>query len=103
MHPKHKIVTQLEDVPALIHYDIKEHPGYYGAFTTQQTPGFLPNGTRIKKGSGEEGDLTPPGTLGTVLGSMSHPAIGGGYFVAWDNAPKRAVFVMNFKIERAEG
>jgi hypothetical protein len=67
--------------------------GWVGVFTTKTAPGALINGTRvIKVAQDPEGDRTPPGTAGRVLGSIGHPdLVGIMYFIEWDNAPKFAV------------
>lgn len=81
--------------------NIENHPGWVGAFTRDQAKGAIPNGTRIKKTASEEGDATPDGTLGTVLGSMRAPPEMGMlliYFVEWDNRKRVAVSCMGWKI-----
>lgn len=82
---------------------VKEHEGWTGVYTTREYPGAIPNGTRIKKiAEDPEGDRTPLGAEGTVLGSiMPTPFDPVGYFVEWDAAPKNAVFVVDWKIGRA--
>lgn len=78
---------------------IGEHDGWTGVFTRNQYEGArFRNETRIVKAAEEPGDTTPLGTLGTVLGSVGHPDLGAGYFVEWDNRPRHAVFVVEFKI-----
>lgn len=81
---------------------IKNHPGYFGAFTTAEASGAYPNGTRIQKVFTEEGDSTPLGVEGTVLGSIDSGELGIAYFVEWDNKPNIAVTVMAKKIGVAE-
>jgi hypothetical protein len=82
----------------------REEPGWTGAFTRQQAPGALfANTSRIKKDKGEPGDTTPVGTEGTVLGSYYLPERGFGYFVEWDDKPRVAVFVVGWKLAKAEG
>jgi hypothetical protein len=79
----------------------RKYPGYHGAFTRDQAPGALANGTRIMKANSEEGDAHPDGALGTVLGSMSHPEIQNGaamYFIEWDARPKVAIATIGFKV-----
>lgn len=84
------------------HFGIRDHPGYFGAFTRRTEPGYLPSGSRVRKAKEDPGgDLTPLGTLGTVLGSFEHPEVGGGYFVEWDCAPARASFCARAKVEAA--
>jgi hypothetical protein len=73
-------------------YKPKEHPGWLGMFTTEEYPGALRNGTVIEKATFEQGDGTPIGAKGRVLGSMGHPEIGVGYFVEWEARPRMAVF-----------
>jgi hypothetical protein len=74
------------------------HEGWTGLFTRQQAEGALPNKTRISKVRTEAADGHPIGTQGTVLGSISHPDVGMGYFVEWDPHPRTAVFVVSWKI-----
>jgi hypothetical protein len=71
------------------------------AFTTNQAPGALPNGTEIIKIKSEPRDANPVGTRGKVLGSMSHPDVGLGYFVEWTHMRGVPVFVVDWKIGRA--
>lgn len=86
-------------------------PGWAGAFTRDHAPGAYPSGTRIVKVREEDGDSTPIGTGGTVLGSLDGTLVeylnpeGGRvwhfYFVEWDNRPRTAVGVMDWKVEAA--
>lgn len=78
---------------------VRAHAGWSGQFTTQQHPGALPNGTRIRKKRAEAGDMNPIGATGRILGSMGAPAVGVGYFVEWDYLPQCAVFIIAGKIE----
>lgn len=81
-----------------------EYPGWNGAFTRGQAANALPNGTTIEKAQGEEGDGTPLGTRGVVLGSFSHPKVLNGetlYFVEWANRPRWAVAVIAWKLRPA--
>jgi len=78
--------------------DFGEHDGYAGVYTRHESEGCLKNGTRIYKSMSDDGDATPTGTAGTVLGSLSDPRVGKGYFVEWDDKPKTAVFVIEQKI-----
>lgn len=75
---------------------------WIGAFTREQAPNAkFANGTRIRKAKQEAGDATPLGTKGTVLGSISHPDVRNGavlYFIEWDNRPKTAVGVIEWKL-----
>jgi hypothetical protein len=73
--------------------------GWVGAFTRDQVPqAKFKNGARIEKILRETGDLSPLGTLGTVLGSMYAPEVGVGYFVEWDRTPRLAVMVVEDKL-----
>lgn len=83
-----------------VHYE----PGWRGAFTRATAVGAMPSGTRIVKASSEEGDATPDGTPGIVLGSFSHPSVQAGivlYFVEWADKPKQAMAVTEAKVRRA--
>lgn len=73
--------------------------GWSGNFTREQAPGAYPNGTRIEKTASKPGDGSPDGAKGTVLGSMSHPMVGNGYFVEWDAYPRHAVFVAGPRVK----
>lgn len=84
--------------------------GWLGGLTRNQAPGAYPNGSRIMKVGAEDGDSTPLGTGGTVLGSLDGSTLGFvnphgevirfGYFVEWDDRPRTAVFVCDWKIDR---
>jgi hypothetical protein len=77
--------------------------GWHGAFTRDQVPDAkFSNGARITKVQEEKGDSTPLGTEGTVLGSLGHPKFGVGYFVEWDDKPRYAVFVIEWKLNDAK-
>jgi hypothetical protein len=82
--------------------DLHEEPGWTGVFTRNEAPGCYPNTTRVVKVQMEAGDANPLGTTGTVLGSLSHPAMGTAYFVEWDTMPRVAVAVMAWKLARQE-
>lgn len=83
-------------------------PGWLGAFTREQATGAYRNGSRIVKAREEDGDATPLGTGGTVLGSvdgrvlgMTNPdgsLIAYAYFVEWDNRPRMAVGTTDWKL-----
>jgi hypothetical protein len=85
------------------------HSGYAGVFSRAEAKGALANGTRIRKCNSEEGDGTPDGTGGVILGSVNVRAAGVSaaedhgvtylYFVEWDNRPKVAVGTIDVKIE----
>lgn len=77
----------------------KNEPGWHGAFTRAQVPGAkYRNGARVRKADSEEGDTTPNGELGTVLGSVQVLPLAPAYFVEWDESPRVAVFVVEWKI-----
>lgn len=78
---------------------VRDYPGWVGMHTRDRAPGHLPNGTRVRKVMTEPGDTHPVGSMATILGSMHHPMVGGGYFVEWDATPRHAVFVISSKIE----
>lgn len=78
---------------------LRNWPGWNGGFTRQQAPGAIPNGARVARSDvRENGDITPEGTGGTVLGSFYIPDQGYAYFVEFDNRPKTAIFVVAVKI-----
>jgi hypothetical protein len=77
---------------------VRPHAGWQGQFTTQEQPGAYPNGTRIRKVRMDFGDTHKVGSTGRVLGSLSNPSIGIGYFIEWDHWPRTAVFIMGAKI-----
>ncbi len=92
--------ASVREVPESV--GVRDHPGYFGVFTRAEVPGCWPNGTRVRKHAEDPGgDLTPLGSLGTVLGSMLHPTRGAGYFIEWDRSPRCAVFAGAWKLARA--
>jgi len=82
--------------------DIGPQPGYVGAFTRNQYPSAIPNGTRIVKVKVDRaGDVHPIGSKGVVLGSTGHPSLNDiGYFIEWDDSPRLATLVVGWKIAR---
>jgi hypothetical protein len=81
--------------------EIGNEPGWVGAFTRQQAKGAWPNGTRVVKiAEDPSGDLSPPGSEGAVLGSVSVPERGVAYFIEWDHQPKHAVVCVGWKLNR---
>lgn len=82
--------------------EIKMHPGYQTMFTRQERKGMAKNGTRVFKCNVDPGDTRPIGAKGTVLGSFWHPSLGPAYFIEWDDKPRLAVFVLQWKIARAK-
>ncbi len=85
--------------------DLRLEPGWFGAFTREEAPGALKNGTRIVKVWCEAGDATRLGIQGTVLGSIIHPSIDSGnpmYFIEWDNRLRCAVGTITKKIAAVE-
>jgi hypothetical protein len=88
-------------LPEKMPFGIREHHGWYGAFTTQEVLGAGRNGTKVVKVKEDpNGDTTPLGTVGTVLGSIYEPRVYQGpfYFVEWDDKPMVAVGVIDWKI-----
>ena len=79
--------------------NLHTHPRYDGLFTTDQYPGAYPNGSRVTKINAEPGDTHQNGSTATVLGSFGHPDVGHGYFVEWDDCPKKAVFIEASKVQ----
>ena len=80
--------------------------GWAGQFTRAVADGAWPNGTRVVKQKSEEGDSTPDGTPGIVLGSLRFPDVMNNaifYFVAWADAPRVAVGCMEWKLRVADG
>lgn len=83
-------------------------PGWVGGFTRHQAAEAYPNGSRIVKLPGEAGDATAVGTYGTVLGSLPGDLVvvynpnglrlAYFYFVEWDDKPRCAVGVADWKI-----
>jgi hypothetical protein len=94
------IFSQGIDEHILRALNIRNHPGYLGAFTRDSVEGAIPNGTRIVKAKQEADDATPLGTEGVVLGSIFAANISESpmYFVEWANKPKFAVGVIGWKI-----
>lgn len=80
-------------------FGIREEKGWKGVFTRRQAVSALyPNGMQIQKTFCEDGDVTPKGTGGTVLGSIQSPIMGVGYFIEWADKPRVAVFTIERKI-----
>lgn len=79
---------------------LRHERGWWGAFTRNEAEGAWPNGSQVEKISHEPNDATPLGTLGTVLGSLHFPDAGYGYFIEWDDKPKTAIFVIDWKLRR---
>ena len=59
-------------------------------------------GWRIVKIAGDEGDISPIGEKGEVLGSMFSVEVGAAYLVKWDNFPA-PVIVVGWKIKKDLG
>jgi len=72
---------------------IREEPGWTGAFSRRQFPGALANGTRVRIVGASDAKAT-------VLGSvMRFPWESLGYFLELDQAPRHAEFVPAHCIE----
>lgn len=85
-------------------FNLRNEPGWIGAFTREQTPDALANATRVRKVRSEPGDGHPDGALGTVLGSISDPCVRDGvpmYFIEWDTRPRVAVGTVGWKVVAA--
>jgi hypothetical protein len=74
--------------------------GWEGEFTRGSYPGAWEPGTRVVKVRGAPDDAHQPGEQGVVLGSIGHPVLGPGYFLEWDDMPRRAVFTIGTKLAR---
>jgi hypothetical protein len=81
--------------------------GKVATWTDNESAGAIPNGERIVKSWAEEGDATPIGMQGTVLGSIGPPDLPGFeppdgcfylYFVEWDDKPGIPVGVTDRKV-----
>jgi hypothetical protein len=78
------------------------------AIIGRQERGAIITGRRVRKVNSEEGDRTPNGREGKVLGSIAQPNLEPlivdervaiyGYFVLWDG-DKVPVFTTNMKVE----
>lgn len=62
-------------------------------------PGRYRNGMRVAKVRTEKGDIRPVGATGTVLGSISQPKFCSLYFIEWDDTPRHAVGVVDWKVQ----
>ena len=86
---------------------LSHEPGWSGVFTRHQAEGAYPNGSRVVKARLGRFDKHQIGDRATVLGSYALPnpvLILGmwhkiGYWVEWDDMPKRAVFITDAKIQ----
>jgi hypothetical protein len=83
------------------YFEIREYPGWVGPHSRQQAKDALyHNGVRVRKVKSELTDTMKDGDCGTVLGSIQAPGERPAYFVEWDLAPRLAVFVVEWKLER---
>lgn len=79
---------------------IQDHPGYLLPFSKNHAEGAWANGSCVvKDGSDPEGDLTPDGIKGKILGSLKTPDGRYAYFVEWDNKPKMPIFCVEEKMK----
>lgn len=86
----------------MVALNIDFHEGYLSPFTRDQYPGAIENGARVAKlVRSDPTDITAPGTLGTVLGSIGAPGVGVAYFIEWDNRPRVAVLIRAGGVDRA--
>lgn len=83
-------------------FPLREEEGWTGWFTRDHAEGALANGTRIVKSAYEDGDANPLGAKGVIVGSFritnERPVL---YFVEWEDYPRCAVGVMDWKIEES--
>jgi len=73
-----------------------EHTNKPLEYTTDEAPGALRNGARVRKTVFALGDTHAVGDCATVVGSIlrpDHPARYG-YFVVWDDTPDVPVFIV---------
>jgi hypothetical protein len=78
---------------------LREYAGFSGLHTRDQAAGAIPNGARVEKVASAPGDTHQDGAAATILGSIHHPKVGYGYFVAWDTHPRAAVFVAGSRVK----
>lgn len=108
------------DDPKEIPAPFMQEPDKYGpsVFTREEAPGALPNGTLVRKTYEEEGDATPLGTVGTLIGSLPNDtsiiparervnidpqilASEFAYFIEWRSSPHTVIGCMSAKVEKA--
>jgi hypothetical protein len=89
------------DIDAIIrrdmlrYYGIREHNGWSGEFTTQQSAlAKIANGARVEKIASEDAEAHPIGAMGTVLGSVGAPDLGVLYFIQFDASPRQAELIV---------
>jgi hypothetical protein len=74
-------------------------------FVEGQADGAIPNGSRIRKCAGDEGDTHRIGAEGTVRSSIDATIDGEyvvAYFIEWDDHPGIPVVTIGWKIEPAD-
>jgi len=86
------------------YFGIEDQPGYLTPFTRRQWPlAKYMNGARVRKvWQDRTGDIHPPGSLGTVLGSIGALGMQAGYFIEWDATPHVATLVVEDKLGPAK-
>lgn len=73
------------------------------AYTTDQAPGALRNGTIVEKISTEPGEAHKNGDRAVIIGSLPEvPGLGRGYFVAWNDEPDVPMFVLSTRIRKVQ-
>lgn len=84
---------------------VRDEPGWCGAFTRNQVPGAIPNGTLVEKVRCDPLDAHSLGAFAIVLGSIRAPVPIRGYesvkyfyFVEWRSRPRTACGVVDYKI-----
>lgn len=73
------------------------------AFTTEQAPGAILNGTVVQKVKSEAADTHSDGSLAKVVGSIGPFEDQGatyGYFVEWDDMPMVPVFIAGDRVSQ---
>lgn len=97
-----KNICELDEITAAL-LGIQNHPGYLTPFCKNQAEGAWENGSRVvKDGNDPDGDVTPNGTKGKILGSLKTPDGIYGYFVEWDDKPKMPILCMEEKMKLVE-
>lgn len=81
---------------------LRNEDGWIGAFTRSAAPGAIPSGVRVVKVRSEPGDFNKLGARGMILGSITAQGLLC-YFIEWDDAPRRAVAVIGWKLAREDG
>lgn len=84
--------------------NIKRHPepGDRIAYTEDEIPGAMKNGTLIEKCLSDPGDGHANGSRGRILGSLGRYPVAYGYFIEWLDQPGLPVFVKYTRVRKVE-